>query len=42
MIRAMHMEHAYTVEEALEMAWELKGRKEVTVIPDGVGVIIRK
>jgi nickel-dependent lactate racemase len=42
MITAMHMDHASTVEEALEKAWELKGKKKVTIIPDGVGVIVGK
>jgi nickel-dependent lactate racemase len=42
MIKAMHMEHAYTFEEALLKAYELKGRDaKVTVIPDGVSVIVR-
>lgn len=41
MIKDMHMEHAYTFEEALEKAYEIKGRDaKVTVIPDGVSVII--
>lgn len=43
MIREMHMEHAYTFEEALNRAFELKGRDAgVTVIPDGVSVIVRQ
>jgi nickel-dependent lactate racemase len=42
MITAMHMDHASTVGEALEKAWKLKGRKKVTIIPDGVGVIVGK
>ena len=41
MIKDMHMEHAYTFGEALERAYEIKGRDaKVTVIPDGVSVII--
>ncbi|EOD00880.1 nickel-dependent lactate racemase [Caldisalinibacter kiritimatiensis] len=41
-IKAMHMEHAYTFEEALEKAFEMKGRDaKVVVIPDGVSVIVR-
>lgn len=43
MIREMHMEHAYTFEEALKRAFELKGKDAgVTVIPDGVSVIVRQ
>lgn len=42
MIKDMHMEHAYTVEEALARAYVLKGKDAtVTVIPDGVAVIVR-
>ena len=41
MIRAMHMEHAFTPEEALEKAFALKGENaKVAVIPDGVSVIV--
>jgi nickel-dependent lactate racemase len=41
MIRAMHMEHAFTPEEALAKAFEMKGKDaKVTVIPDGVSVIV--
>lgn len=41
MIKDMHMEHAHSFEEALEKAYEIKGRDaKVTVIPDGVSVII--
>lgn len=41
-IKAMHMEHAYTVEEALERAFKLKGQAaKVAVIPDGVSVIVK-
>lgn len=42
MIKNMHMEHAYTFEEALKRAYELKGMDaKVAVIPDGVSVIVR-
>jgi len=42
MIKNMHMEHAYTFEEALKRAYELKGMEaKVAVIPDGVSVIVR-
>ncbi len=43
MITDMHMIHAYNLEEALEKAFELKGRDaSITVIPDGVSVIVKK
>lgn len=39
----MHMEHAYTFEDALQRAFELKGKDAgVVVIPDGVSVIVRQ
>lgn len=42
MIKEMHMEHAATFEEALRRAFEIKGNNaSVTVIPDGVSVIVR-
>ncbi|SHI40506.1 nickel-dependent lactate racemase [Clostridium intestinale] len=42
MIKSMHMKHAYTFEEALEMAYEIKGKDaEVVVIPNGVGVVVK-
>lgn len=42
MIKAMHMKHAYTIKEALEMAYKIKGiDAKVAVIPDGVSVIVR-
>lgn len=42
MIKSMHMEHAFTFEEALNRAYELKGKDaKVAVIPDGVSVIVR-
>lgn len=41
-ITNMHMEHAYTFEEALKRAFELKGSDaKVSVIPDGVSVIVK-
>lgn len=42
MIKNMHMSHAYTFEEALNKAFELKGEtSEVVVIPDGVSVVVK-
>jgi nickel-dependent lactate racemase len=42
MIADMHMLHAYTLAEALEMAYEIKGADAtVTVVPDGVSVIVQ-
>lgn len=42
MIKNMHMNHAYTFNEALEKAYEIKGKNsKVVVIPDGVSVIVR-
>ena len=42
MIKAMHMEHAFTIEEALEMALKIKGADaRIAVIPDGVAVIVK-
>lgn len=42
MVTDMHMLHAYTLEEALEKAFEIKGNDAtVTVIPDGVSVIVK-
>jgi lactate racemase len=41
-IKNMHINHAYTFEEALTRAYEIKGRDaKITVIPDGVSVIVR-
>lgn len=43
MIEDMYMIHASTLEEALEKAFEIKGQDaSVTVIPDGVSVIVNK
>ena len=40
-ITDMHLKHAYSLDEALETAFRIKGRNaSVTVIPDGVGVIV--
>lgn len=42
MIRNMHMQHAFTVEEALERAFQLKGKDaKITVVPDGVSVVVK-
>lgn len=42
MIKKMHMQHAYTFEEALKRAFEIKGADaDITVIPDGVGVVVK-
>lgn len=42
MIKDMHMEHAYTLDEAIDRALEVKGRDaEMTIIPDGVSVIVK-
>lgn len=42
-VEKMHFIHASTMEEALEKASALKGSEaKITVIPDGVGVIVRR
>ena len=42
MVENMHMKWASSVEEAIEMADEMLGnRSKITVIPDGVSVIVR-
>lgn len=42
MIKSMHMKHANTFEEALELAYKIKGKDaEVVVIPNGVGVVVK-
>ncbi|WP_077611073.1 nickel-dependent lactate racemase [Clostridium sp. Marseille-P2415] len=42
MIKNMHMQHAYTFEEALERAFQIKGKEaKITVIPDGVAVVVK-
>jgi len=41
MVKAMHLEHAFTVQEALKRGFNLKGDSaKVTIIPNGVGVIV--
>lgn len=41
-ITSMHIKHAYTIEEALEKARSIVGKdKKITVIPDGISVILR-
>lgn len=40
-VRKMGMQSAATIAEALELACELTQGRELTVIPDGVGVIVR-
>jgi nickel-dependent lactate racemase len=41
-VKAMHMEHAKSFDEALRRAYELQGRDaKVAVIPDGLAVIVR-
>ena len=43
MIKNMHMKHAYNFEEALNLAYEIKGKDaKVVVIPDGVSVIVKE
>ena len=42
MFKNMHMKHAYNFEDALNMAFEIKGKDaKVSVIPDGVSVIVK-
>jgi len=42
MIVKMHMEHAFTFEQALKRAFEIKGKDaKITVIPDGVSVVVK-
>ena len=41
-ITDMHIKHAYTIDEALEKAYNIVGKdKLVTVIPDGISVIFK-
>lgn len=41
MIKSMHMKHAYNFEEALELAYNIKGKDaEIVVIPNGVGIVV--
>ncbi len=43
MIRDMHMEYSASLDGAVEKAFHLKGQSaSVTVIPDGVSVIVKK
>ncbi len=42
MIKNMHMDHAYNFEEALEKAFDIKGKDaKIVVIPDGVSVVVK-
>ena len=42
LVTDMHMELASSLEEAMEMAYKREGEKaKVTVIPDGLGVIVK-
>lgn len=42
MIKNMHMKHANSFDEALKMAFDIKGKNaKVAVIPDGVSVIVK-
>ena len=43
LVEKLHMTPAHSLEEALKLATELTGKEEptITVIPDGVGVIVR-
>jgi nickel-dependent lactate racemase len=42
MIVSMHMQHAFTFEEALKKALEIKGNDaKITIIPDGVSVVVK-
>ena len=41
MITDMHMLHASTIDEALSKAEEIKGKGKITIIPDGVAVIVK-
>ena len=41
-IREMHIDQAFCMNEALQKAQEIKGRHaDITIIPDGVGVIVK-
>lgn len=41
-IKSMHIDHAYTVEEAINKAYDIVGHdKKILVIPDGISVIIK-
>ena len=41
-IESMHMKHAYTFDEALKLAYDIKGKDaDVVAIPNGVGVVVK-
>ena len=41
-IKKMHSKHAYSFEEALQLAYSIKGDDaDVVVIPNGVGIIVK-
>lgn len=40
-ITSMHIKHAYTIDEALEKARSIVGNKKITIIPDGISVIVK-
>ena len=41
-ITDMHIKHAYTIDEAIKMAETIMGEdKKITIIPDGISVIVR-
>jgi nickel-dependent lactate racemase len=43
MIKNMHMQHAFTFEEALERAFAIKGKDaKISVVPDGVSVVVKQ
>ena len=42
-IKAMHIKHAYNLDEALQMARDIVGEnKKITIIPDGISVIVKE
>lgn len=40
-ITDMHIMHAYTLDEAINKAYALVGKEKITVIPDGISVILK-
>ena len=40
-ITDMHIMHAYTLDEAISKAYALVGKEKITVIPDGISVILK-
>ena len=43
MIKSMHMEHAFTLDEAIKRAFSyMEDNAKISVIPDGVSVIVEK